>query len=88
MIKLAETPEEYTKELVEALSDLDENKIKAHMKKYDLVISDNPLMFWGSVYNYKAITAGTRFPMKLRQKAKRWLIKHKLQPWDDGDIVV
>jgi len=86
MTKLAETPEEYIDDLILAFSDLDEKKIKDHAKKYGMKTSNNPLVFWGSVY--KAITGQTRFPMKLRQKAKKWLLNRDFTPWDDGDIPV
>ena len=86
MSKLAETPEEYTKEFVKAFSDLDEKKIKAHMKKYGIVNPSSPIVFWTAVY--KSITGGTKFPMKVRRKAKKWLLKRGFQSKDDGDVLV
>ena len=84
MINLAQTPEEYTIELVIAFSDLDEDKIKSHLMKYGMNVSDNPIVFWGSIY--KTITGNKRFPKKLRRKAKKWLTKRGFKSWDDGGI--
>jgi len=59
----------------EALFSLDELKIRAFAKKYNVEgMSDNPIVFWASVY--KSILAITNSPADLRKKAEDWLDSH------------
>ena len=51
----------------EALLSLDEKKIRAFTRKYNISISDNPIVFWASVY--KAVLAMKHCPEDIRRQA-------------------
>lgn len=68
--------EQYVKERDEALFSLDEKKIRRFMKKYDLVLPDNEIVFWGSVY--KAICKIPYAPKDVKHKAVTWLTEHNM----------
>ena len=61
----------FVKERDDALLSLDENKIRAFCRKYHVQLSDNPLVFWASVY--KSILAMRNSPADIREKAEAWL---------------
>lgn len=67
----------YDKDRDEVLLSLDEKKIRAFCRKYDLLLSDNPLVFWASVY--KSILLMDNPPDKIRKKAEEWLDSHEFQ---------
>lgn len=67
----------YIKDRDEALLSLDEKKIRAFCKKYNVQLSGNPVVFWGSVY--KAILAMENCPADTHRKAEDWLDSHGLQ---------
>ena len=64
----------FVKERDDALLSLDENKIRAFCRKYHVQLSDNPLVFWASVY--KSILAMRNSPADIREKAEAWLDSH------------
>lgn len=72
----ANTPKinDFVKERDEALFSLDERKIRAYAEKYGVRLSNEPKVFWGSVY--KAIYNIIDAPTELKQKAKEWLDKN------------
>lgn len=61
----------------EALLSLDEKKIRAFTRKYNISISDNPIVFWASVY--KAVLAMKHCPEDIRKQAGDWLDSHGFQ---------
>lgn len=62
------------KERNEALFSLDEDKIKAYFKKYDISIPKNEIVFWGGVY--KSIYNIKDAPEEFKYKAWEWLTEH------------
>ena len=64
----------FVKDRDAALLSLDENKIRAFCRKYNVQISDNPLVFWASIY--KSILAMRNCPADIREKAEAWLDSH------------
>lgn len=62
---------EFVKERNETLFSLDKEKIKIYAKKYQIVMPDNDMIFWASVY--KAIMAIESAPKELKGKAAKWL---------------
>lgn len=69
---------DFVKERNEALFSLDEDKIKAYFKKYDIPIPEDEIVFWGGVY--KCICNIKESPKELRYKALGWLIEHGMSP--------
>ncbi len=65
---------EFVKERNEALFPLDEHKIRAFSKKYNCMMSDDPIVFWASVY--KSVLAIKNCPADVRAKAESWLDDH------------
>ena len=64
----------FVKDRDAALLSLDENKIRAFCRKYNIRTSDNPLVFWASVY--KSILVMKNSPADIREKAGAWLDSH------------
>ena len=64
----------FVKDRDAALLSLDENKIRAFCRKYNVQISDSPLVFWASIY--KSILAMRNCPADIREKAGAWLDSH------------
>lgn len=64
----------FVKDRDAALLSLDENKIRSFCRKYNVRISDNPLVFWASVY--KSILAMKNSPADIRKTAEDWLDSH------------
>ena len=67
----------YIKDRDEALLSLDEKKIRAFCKKYNVPLSDNPVVFWAGIY--KSILAMKNSPVEIRRKAENWLDSHGFQ---------
>ena len=57
-----------------ALLSLDELKIRAFCRKYSISISDNPVVFWASIY--KSVLAMKNCPSHIRKQAEDWLDSH------------
>lgn len=79
------TLDQFNAERNEALLSMDEQKIRAMVKKWNG--TDMPihgLTFWGSVH--KAITGNTALPLEFRKKSKQWLTERSLRSHDDGDL--
>ena len=83
--------EEYNTSLRNALiayTDGNSKLLDDHMKKHKIVnllnIPKRTLTYKCAVY--KIVTARSDLPMKVRKKAKKWLIKHGFGSWDDGDV--
>lgn len=57
-----------------------------HCRLYSIYISDSQLVRHATIC--KAVTGNVRFPMEIRTRAKRWLLAHHMQPFDDGDVPV
>ena len=64
----------FVKDRDAALLSLDENKIRAFCRKYNVQISDNPLVFWASIY--KSILAMRNCPADIRENAGTWRDSH------------
>lgn len=69
---------DFVKERNEALFSLDEDKIKAYFKKYDIPIPEDETEFWGGIY--KIIYNIKDAPKELKYKACEWLIEHGMSP--------
>lgn len=67
---------QYVKERDKALFSLDKKKIRQFMKKYDIVLPDNEIVFWGGVY--KAICGIPKAPKDVKYKAVTWLTEHNM----------
>ena len=57
-----------------ALFSLNESRIRAFYRKYNISASDNPLVFWASIY--KAVLGITGCPENVRKQAEGWLDAH------------
>lgn len=73
-----------TKELFEALSNLDEHEIKRIFLSYEKQTWTSEEAFWRGVH--KARTAMVKLPLEKRQESKRWLLEHGSEPWDGGEV--
>lgn len=78
--------DQFIKDRDEALSSLDETKIRAYLRKYGEEPPANPTVFWMGVH--KAITACKNLPIELRQKSAAWLEIRGSQSMDDGDLAI
>lgn len=83
--------EQFTSEIEQFKSDrnkaflsLDELTIRAYMAKYEIQISQDKNVFWGSVH--KAITGCSALPFEFRKASKAYLDAHGLRSLDDGDL--
>lgn len=82
---MSEEIKQFIKERNEALTTLDESKIRAmHIKwnGHDLPLDSE--MFWAAVH--KAITGIQSLPIELRRSSKLYLQEHCLHSFDDGDL--
>jgi hypothetical protein len=79
---------EFRKDRIEALSSMDEQKIRSFWEKWNSSLPQLPEgeVFWGAVH--KAITSSTDLPMALRSASKKWLQDRGYTAWDDGDVPV
>lgn len=68
----------FVKERNVALFSLDEKKIRAYMRKYDIEPEGNELIFWASVY--KGICNITSAPADKVAIAMKWLTEHGMSP--------
>lgn len=79
------TIEQFRKERNEALLSLDEDKIRAMLKKFNgIEAHSDSRIFWGGVH--KAITGNTDLPIDFRRKSNAWLQERGLRSMDDGDL--
>lgn len=62
------------KEQNAALFSLDRSKIERYMRKYDIVIPKDNIVFWGAVY--KDICNIPAAPPELVDQARMWLCAH------------
>lgn len=62
------------KERNDALFSLDRNKIERYMRKYDITIPEDSIVFWGAVY--KDICNIPAAPPELVGQARVWLYAH------------
>lgn len=79
------TIEEFRRERNDALTSLDEKRIRIMVRKFngtDMPI--DPEVFWGAVH--KAITGCLDLPVEFRRQSKTYLTIHGLQSHDDGDL--
>jgi hypothetical protein len=75
----------FNKERDEALLSMDEQKIRAMVRKFNgIEMSQHNLVFWGAVH--KAITGERSLPLEFRRKSKVWLDKNGLKSFDDGEL--
>lgn len=76
---------EFNRERDEALLSMDEEKIRAMVRKWNgTEMLANAEIFWGSVH--KAITGAGTLPIEVRRKSKAWLDARGLRSLDDGDL--
>jgi hypothetical protein len=75
----------FNRERDEALTSLDEHRIRAFFRKWNgKELPDEPLVFWGAIH--KAITGATSILFETRLKSYEWLASRGFQSWDDGDL--
>lgn len=70
--------EDYVKERNEALFSLDEAKIRAFMRKYNVRFpaANNKIVFWAGIY--KSICNIPSAPEDVRKQASEWLKNHNM----------
>lgn len=68
----------FVKERDEALLSLDEQKIRAFSKKYEIQMPENETVFWAGVH--KAITALKSAPIEQKTASIIWLAEHGFGP--------
>lgn len=81
------TIEQYTNEMVTAAAAFmngDKRPFLDHCLKYSVALPRDEVVLMATVC--KCVTGNTKFPMEMRSRAKRWLLEHKLMPFDDGDV--
>lgn len=81
--------DQYQAEMISAVSaymDGDSKPFIEHCKKYSIPAVTDELVLRGSIC--KCVTGNASFPMEMRTRAKRWLLKNKLSSFDDGDVPV
>lgn len=61
----------FVKERDEAILSLDRDKIISYMKKYDIPINSNDLVFWASIH--KAIMALKSASKEQKENSSKWL---------------
>lgn len=72
--------EKFVKEHDEALLSLDEKKIKAYMKKYQVrFCPGNETVFWAGVH--KAIIEINSASAEQKKKSHDWLVAHGFKPY-------
>lgn len=77
--------DQFNKERNEALLSLDEQRIRAMVRKWNKVeMPADADVFWGTVH--KAITGALALPLEFRRQSKAWLDEHGLRSRDDGDL--
>lgn len=81
---LEEKITEFRNDRDSALLTMDEQKIREFGKRYNIQMSEKPLVFWATVH--KSITAVQNLPLELRQKSKDWLTENGFQSMDPGDL--
>jgi hypothetical protein len=76
--------------LIEFVMHDNDGPIKRHMAMYpdahSRAMSADSAVFKCALF--KAATGRRALPMEVRSKAKRYLIEHGWQSWDDGDVPV
>jgi hypothetical protein len=76
---------QFNKERNEALLSMDEEKIRAMVRKWNgIEMPDDPYVFLAAVH--KAITGQMDLPIELRRKSYAWLTERGLRSLDDGDL--
>ncbi len=75
----------FIKDRNEAILSLDEQKIRAFCKKYSISLSDNPIVFWASIY--KCVLVIKDAPQEARKKAEDWLDNHGFKREIDPHVV-
>lgn len=76
---------QFNQERNEALLSMDEQRIRAFVKKWNGVDSpSHPEAFWGGVH--KCITGTTTLPIEFRRKSYQWLPERGYGTLDDGDL--
>lgn len=83
--------EQFKADRNEALLSLDETKIRAYCKKYNVMLglsmpveARNIDVFWMAIH--KAITGCLDLPIEFRRKSKAWLEERGSKSLDDGDL--
>lgn len=74
----------FASERNQALLSMDEDKIRAMVKKWNGTEMPQGEVFWGAVH--KAITGAGSLPIEFRRKSKAWLDERGLKSLDDGDL--
>ena len=64
----------WVQERDEAMFSQDKDKIMTYLKKYNIPIPKNDLVFWAGIY--KSILVITTAPQDLKEKAGKWLDEH------------
>lgn len=77
--------ENFKREQREAMLSLDQEKIRAFVRKWNKVeMPQHPIAFWGAVH--KCITGIVALPLDFRKDSKKWLDDNNMQSMDDGDL--
>lgn len=77
--------ERFNAERNEALLSLDEQRIRAMVRKWNgTEMPKNMKVFWGAIH--KAISGATSLPLEFRQRSKAYLDEQSLQSLDDGEL--
>jgi hypothetical protein len=77
---------DFSSEFDAAFLSLDENVIRAVLKKWDLEdrIPDDPLLFWPGVHRIRTML--TSLPYEARLLSRNWLFAHDLEPYPDEEF--
>ena len=79
-----EKTKHYVNELGQVLLTKDDNKLKAHMRKWNINIPKSDMIF--QIMKHKAITGRIDLPIELRKKSKQWLTERSYMSFDDGEL--
>lgn len=84
-LKIFKEIQNFNRERNEALLSMDEDKIRAHHRKWaGEELPTNLFFFWTIIH--KAITGQGSLPKEFRQRSKDWLDARELRSHDDGEL--
>jgi len=76
--------QQYIESLHEALLSKNDEKLKVHMRKWQIKIPESDEIF--QIMKHKSITARVDLPEEMRRESKKWLFERKYESFDDGDV--
>lgn len=73
--------DEFQRDRLEALKSLDEEKIRAYLKRWggNWQGAQNPEVFWRAIHKARTVCPG--LTEQEREVSRRWLREHGSQPW-------